>query len=168
MRVPLPSVVAGVAVVALGAAGLIRAAVPQGAGGTASAPLTVTGAFVRAPVPPTKEAAAYFTVHNTGSAADRLIAVVTGASRESMLHKDVNGRMVPLPKGVSIPAHGTLVLTAGHDHVMLEQLVGTMSAGQQVRLTLTFQHAGTIDVTAPVIGPAAAVPTESGSAGPSH
>jgi len=163
----MPAVVAGVAVAALGAAGLVRAAVPTGSGGgTTAAPITITGAFVRAPAPPTQEAAAYFTVHNNTGTADRLIAVVTGAARESMLHEDEGGRMVPLPAGASVPAHGTLVLTAGQDHVMLEQLVGTMRAGQSVQLTLTFQHAGTIDVTAPVIAPGAAAPTAAGAAAP--
>lgn len=166
MRLPLPAVVAGLAVAALGAAGLVRAAVPSGSdGGTAAAPITVTGAFVRAPAPPNEEAAAYFTVHNNTGTADRLIAVVTGAAHESMLHEDAGGRMVPLPAGARVPAHGTLVLTAGQDHVMLEHLVGTMRAGQSVQLTLTFQHAGTVDVTAPVIAPGAPAPTISPAGG---
>jgi copper(I)-binding protein len=168
MRMPLPALVAGLAVAALGAAGLVRAAVPTGAdAGTAAAPITVTGAFVRAPAPPTKEAAAYFTVHNNSDSADRLVAVSTGAARESMLHTDVGGRMTMLMSGVRVPAHGTLVLTAGQDHVMLEHLVGTMRAGQSVQLTLTFQRAGTIDVTAPVIAPGAPAPTAPGGLTPS-
>ena len=167
MRLPMPAAVAGFAVAALGAAGLIRAAVPAGPAAVRSvAPITVTGAFVRAPAPPTQQAAAYFTVHNNTGSADRLIAVVTGAARESMLHEDDEGRMVPLPSGAIVPAHGTLVLTAGQDHVMLEQLVGTMRAGQSVRLSLTFQHGGTIDVSAPVIAPGAAAPTGAGAAAP--
>jgi copper(I)-binding protein len=142
--------------------------VPTGAdAGTAAAPITVTGAFVRAPAPPTKEAAAYFTVHNNSDSADRLVAVSTGAARESMLHTDVGGRMTMLMSGVRVPAHGTLVLTAGQDHVMLEHLVGTMRAGQSVQLTLTFQRAGTIDVTAPVIAPGAPAPTAPGGLTPS-
>lgn len=159
MRLPMPALVAGLAVAALGAAGLVRAAVPSNAG-TAGPAITITGAFVRAPAPPTQEAAAYFTVHNNTGSADRLIAVVTGSARESMLHQDVGGRMVSLPAGASVPAHGTLVLSAGQDHVMLEQLIGTMRAGQTVRLTLTFQHAGAVDVTAPVIAPGAAAPSD--------
>jgi copper(I)-binding protein len=167
MRVPMPAVAAGLAVAALGAAGLVRAAVPSGVdGATSAAPITVTGAFVRAPAPPTKTAAAYFTVHNNTGTADRLLTVTTGAARESMLHNDVNGRMTMLMSGVAVPAHGTLVLTAGQDHVMLEHLVGTMRAGQRVQLTLTFQHAGTIGVTAPVIAPGAAAPTGAGTVAP--
>ena len=33
---------------------------------------------------------------------------------------------------------------------------------ESVRLTLTFQHAGTVDVTAPVIAPGAPAPTTPG------
>ena len=166
MRLPLPALVAAAAVAALGAAGLIRGAVPASSPAPSVSPITVSGAFVRAPAPPTQEAAAYFTVHNNTAAADRLLAVTTGAARESMLHQDVGGRMVPLPAGATVPAHGTLVLTAGQDHVMLEQLVGTMQAGQTVTLTLTFEKAGTIQVSAPVIAPGAAAPTGSNAAAP--
>ncbi|HEU5006816.1 MAG TPA: copper chaperone PCu(A)C [Jatrophihabitantaceae bacterium] len=167
MRLPMPALVAGLAVAALGAAGLVRAAVPSDGGGTAAAPITITGAFVRAPAPPTKEAAAYFTVHNNTGSADRLVAVSTGAARESMLHQDVGGRMTMLMSGVRVPAHGELVLTAGQDHVMLQHLVGTMRAGQSVRLTLMFQRAGTVEVTAPVIAPGAPAPTTPGGTAPS-
>lgn len=161
MRIPLPAAVAGVAVAALGAAGLIRGAVPQSAPSAGAPHLVVTGAFVRAPAPPTKLAAAYFTVRNDGGTADQLLSVQTPAAGEAMLHTDVGGRMVALATGAVVPAHGTLVLRAGGDHVMLERLTATMRAGQRIVLALTFREAGTIDVTAPVIAPGAPAPTAS-------
>lgn len=161
MRIPLPAAVAGVAVAALGAAGLIRGAVPQSAPAASAPHLVVTGAFVRAPAPPTKLAAAYFTVRNDGGTADQLLSVQTPAAGEAMLHTDVGGRMVALATGAVVPAHGTLVLRAGGDHVMLERLTATMRAGQRIVLALTFREAGTIDVTAPVIAPGAPAPTAS-------
>lgn len=161
MRIPLPAAVAGVAVAALGAAGLIRGAVPQSAPAASAPHLVVTGAFVRAPAPPTKLAAAYFTVRNDGGTADQLLSVQTPAAGEAMLHTDVDGRMVALATGAVVPAHGTLVLRAGGDHVMLERLTATMRAGQRIVLALTFREAGTIDVTAPVIAPGAPAPTAS-------
>lgn len=161
MRIPLPAAVAGVAVAALGAAGLIRGAVPQSAPSAGAQHLVVTGAFVRAPAPPTKLAAAYFTVRNDGGTADQLLSVQTPAAGEAMLHTDVGGRMVALATGAVVPAHGTLVLRAGGDHVMLERLTATMRAGQRIVLALTFREAGTIDVTAPVIAPGAPAPTAS-------
>ncbi|HVU91031.1 MAG TPA: hypothetical protein VHC23_02285, partial [Jatrophihabitans sp.] len=82
MRLPWTAVAGGVAVAALGATGLIRGAMPQSAatsGNAPSAPIVVTGAFVRPPVPPSTNAAAYFTIYNTTGKADELLSVESGA-----------------------------------------------------------------------------------------
>jgi copper(I)-binding protein len=155
MRLPWPAVVGGTAVAALGAAGLIRGAMPQTAPSSTPsgvAPIVVTGAFVRVPVPPTEIAAAYFTVRNTTSTADRLVGVQTGAGATAVLHTvNADGSMSASPSAV-IPPHGSLVLTTGKAHVMIEQLFGKLVAGQTVNIELDFQNAGEIDLVAPVIG----------------
>ena len=172
MRLPWPAVLGGTLVVALGAAGLIRGAMPETAAAhgttpSAAGPIAVTNAYVRAPVPPTDEAAAYFTVYNTTGTADRLLSVQSGAGESAVLHVTEGADMVTAPaSGVVIPAHGTLVLQAGQDHVMIEHLIGTIKAGQSVDLELTFQNAGPISVVAPVLGlsqPAPAQPSPSQS-----
>ncbi|MCW2598104.1 MAG: periplasmic copper chaperone [Pseudonocardiales bacterium] len=162
MRLPWPAVVGGSLVVALGAAGLIRGAMPQSAAsGPAPSPgsVVVTGAYVRAPVPPTQSAAAYFVVYNTTAHDDRLQRVVTGAGATAVLHTEVNGQMTATGSGVVIPAHGSLVLSTGNGHVMIEHLFGPLTAGQDVNIELDFQIAGPINVTAPVIAVGAPAPT---------
>jgi copper(I)-binding protein len=143
-------------VAALGVAGLIRGAVPQAAASSTPssvAPIVVTGAYVRVPVPPTQIAAAYFTVRNTTNAADRLVGVQTGAGATAVLHTvNADGSMSASPSGAVIPAHGALVLTTGKAHVMIEQLFGKLVAGQTVDIELDFRNAGSMDVVAPVIG----------------
>lgn len=167
MRLPWPALAAGTVIAALGAAGLVRAAMPQAATGSspapsAAGPIAVTGAFVRAPAPPTQIAAAYFTVYNTTGTPDRLLSVESGAGASAMLHRDTpDGRMIPEPGGVVIPAHGTLVLTVGKQHVMIEGLYGKLLPGQTVNLELDFQNAGSIDVVAPVVSATAPAPTAS-------
>jgi periplasmic copper chaperone A len=167
MRIPLSTLLAGVAVALIGGAGLIRGAVPlgvaSGGGSSGSAPIVVTGAYVREPAPPTDAAAAYFTVYNTTGTDDRLLSVVTGAGRTSTLHTLVDGRMTAAANGAVIPAHGTLVLSTGTGHVMIENLFGTLKPGQSVNLALTFATAGTITVSAPVIALGAPAPTGSNS-----
>jgi periplasmic copper chaperone A len=163
MRLPRSAVASGTLAVALGAAGLIRAAVPvpvaSGSPAPAAAPIVVTGAYVRAPVPPTRIAAAYFTVYNTTGSADRLGAVTTGAGATALIHTVASdGSMTAAPNGVRIPAHGKLVLATGGAHVMIEHLFGTLAAGQTVNIELDFDNAGTVDVTAPVIAVGAPVP----------
>lgn len=164
MRLPWPALTGGAIVAAVGAAGLIRGAMPQpsatDSGGPAANPIVVTGAYVRAPVPPTQSAAAYFTVYNTTATPDRLLSVGSGAGATAVLHTvGANGSMTVAPNGAVIPAHGHLTLSTGRGHVMIEQLYGTLKPGQHVDLELDFAEAGSIDITAPVIAAGAPVPS---------
>jgi copper(I)-binding protein len=166
IRPPLSLVAAGV-VVLVGLAGLVRGALPQSAatGSTsstvASAPIVVSGAYVREPANGIN-AAAYFTVYNTTAKADTLTTVIAGAGAESSLHtENPNGAMQLNPNGVTIPAHSHVTLSPGVGHVMIEKLYGPLTAGQTVNLQLTFATAGEVLVTAPVIGITAPAPTGS-------
>jgi copper(I)-binding protein len=164
MRTPWPALAVGVAALVLGGAGVVRGSMPQAppaapSASAAAAPIVVTDAYVRQPVQGATTAAAYFTAYNTTAKPDRLISVTSGAGATAVLHTYINGRMTAARAGVTIPAHGSLALSTGKGHVMLEQLYGPLTAGSSVDLQLTFSRAGTIDVTAPVIGLAAAPPT---------
>jgi copper(I)-binding protein len=162
MRIPWPAALAGTLLVAAGAAGLIRGAVPLAAGGSSSAAaIVVTDAYVRQPAAPTDAAAAYFTVYNTTAEDDRLMSVTSGAGATAVLHAVVNGRMTAGASGVVIPAHGRLVLSAGQGHVMIERLFGALLPGQNVNLELVFANAGPIDISAPVLALAAPAPNGS-------
>jgi copper(I)-binding protein len=137
-----------------------QSAASPGSTQSAAGPIVVTGAYVRAPVPPTQIAAAYFTVYNTSNADDRLSDVQTGAGADSVLHTVApDGSMSAAANGALIPAHGRLVLSTGKAHVMIEHLFGKLVAGQTVNLELDFQKAGSIDVVAPVIAVGAPAPT---------
>ena len=172
MRLPFAAVAAGVFVTVLGAAGLVRAAVPQGAAGsggltTDTAPIVVTGAYIRPPVPPTKTAAAYFVVRNTTNEPDVLQSVITGAGSTAALHTiQPDGSMAVAATGVTIPAHGTLRLSPGTGHVMIEGIYGKLTGGQTVNMTLQFRDAGPIEVTATVV-PFGQSPTAASSSGTS-
>ncbi|HEV7204779.1 MAG TPA: copper chaperone PCu(A)C [Jatrophihabitans sp.] len=155
------AVAGGVAAVVLGSAGLVRAAIPQheSTGSGAPGTISVSGAYVRAPAPPTDAAAAYFTVYNTTGQDDRLTQVVSGAGATSTLHVESGGSMVAAANGLVIPAHGSVVLSTGKGHVMIEHLFDKLTAGQTVNLELDFRTAGPIDVVAPVIALGAPAPT---------
>jgi copper(I)-binding protein len=177
MRAAVVSTAAAVLVGALGIVGLARGAVPQGASssssstpdmsgmsmgmnsGGAAGSISITGAYVRQPASP-DVAAAYFTIHNEGSAPDTLQSVQTGAGQQADLHTSAGTTMADMPNGLTIPAHGTVVLTAGSYHVMIEKPIGAIKAGQTVNLQLFFAKAGPIDVAAPVIAILAPAPTE--------
>ena len=159
MRAPLLPVCAGVLVAAAGAVGLIRGAAAQPVPSASSAGIVVTNAYVRAPVPPSRTAAAYFTVANTTGRADRLISVDTDAGAESVLHTlNPDGSMSVVPNGVVVRAHSRLVLATGRGHVMIERTYSGIEPGRTVHLELDFRRAGVIHVAAPVIAVGAPVP----------
>ncbi|MBE7189850.1 copper chaperone PCu(A)C [Jatrophihabitans endophyticus] len=149
----MKGVVAAVVLVVLGVAGLVRGQIATPA---ASAPpdpgqVTVGGAYVVAPVPPNKTAAAYFTVTNSTSHDDRLLSVQTGAGSTAVLHRLIGGVMTAEAGAVTVPAHGTFTLKPGKGHLMIGGLFDTLTPGQHVSITLSFEDAGTIGVTAPVV-----------------
>lgn len=168
-RLPWPAAVAGIGLALVGAAGLIRGAVPQavasGPSNSSAPPIVVSGAFVRPPVPPSDLAAAYFTAYNTTDRPDVLLSVTSGAGASNVLHVIVDGQMTAISGGVTVPAHGSLVLSVAKGHVMIGQLFGPLKAGQTVNLELTFQNAGQVTVAAPVVPFGASVPGATPSTG---
>jgi copper(I)-binding protein len=163
---PAVSVFAAGVVAVLGMAGLIRGAVPQvtgtGVGGAATDPIVVSGAYVREPASP-DVAAAYFTVYNTTGADDTLSSVASGAGADASVMTEDGGGMRVLPAGLRVPAHGSVTLSPGKGHVMIEHLFGTLRPGQYVNLQLNFANAGPLNVSAPVIAIRAPAPTAGAS-----
>ena len=155
MRIPWSAAVAAVVVAAAGVAGLVRAAEPERSE-AASAPIVVSNAWVRPPAPPNNSAAAYFTVQNTTGHADRLESVTANVGSSAVLH---TAQMSLNKAGVLIPAHGRLVLSTGHGHVMIQRIRTQLRPGTKVDLQLRFAHAGVVPATARVIALGAPDPT---------
>lgn len=148
--------------VALGAAGLVAGwagSADSSGGPAAQRAISITGAWVRQPVPPIRSAAAYFTVHNTTSRPDELVAVTTDAGTSAVLH---TAGMTPAGT-VTVPAHGALRLSTGHGHVMIQGTKPEVSPGHRIQLDLRFIHAGVVSVQAPVISYLSSAPTSGGS-----
>lgn len=184
VSLPIGRVAAAVACL-LGVAGLVRGLVPSdpsGAGPTQAAvpvpadavvtgDIAVYGAYLREPASP-DTAAAYLTMVNVGDQDDRLIEVASGASRSASIHDVPTGaEPTPNPTGgasvgmdetgdVTLSPGKKITLSPGNGHIMLEGLTGTLAAGQQVSLLLTFDRAGQVLLQVPVIGIGAPVPAE--------
>lgn len=97
---------------------------------------------------------AYFTVHNQGSEADRLIAVSSPRAQTSRLHtQSGNDGMMNMQHvaGMDIPAHSEVTFQPGANHVMLSGMQQPLKAGEQFPLTLEFAKAGTIEVLVTVL-----------------
>lgn len=119
--------------------------------------LTIDTVFSRATV--ARSGGAFLVIENLGDTADRLIAAHTEVAARTELHEmtvenDVM-RMHEVEGGIEVPAHGTATLAPGGLHVMMMGLSGPLEQGQTFDLTLTFEQAGEITLTVPVMAPAA-------------
>jgi len=114
----------------------------------ATGDLTITSPYLPKPVD-TSMAAAYFVVRDAG-AADHLDRVTApGFAREVRAHTTKNDKMI-MVRGYDVPAHGTLTLARGGNHLMLMTLSRMPRPGQTVTLRLYFAKAGRVDVKVPV------------------
>lgn len=114
---------------------------------------TVDKAWARETPPTAKSGAAFVTIHSTTG--DRLLSVASDAAKTVQLHTHVeeNGvmKMTHVMGGIDIPKDGMVMLKPGSFHIMMMGLHGPLKKGAMVPITLTFEHAGDIDVMATVL-----------------
>lgn len=135
--------------------------------------LKIETPWSRATPPGAKVAAGYLTIINTGDVPDRLVAAKTEIAGRTEIHEMTmdNGvmRMRALPDGVAIAPGATEVLKPGGNHVMFMALRAGIKTGDEVKVTLTFEKAGDIDVVFPAAKIGAMSPGgKSGSGGHGH
>jgi periplasmic copper chaperone A len=105
--------------------------------------------------------AGYCIIRNDGAKPDRL----TGGTAEFAdveIHqtKSEEGvtEMRELKTGLNIPAHGSVGLAPGGYHLMFTHLSQALTKGQTLKATLTFEHAGDVEVEFKVVAPGASGP----------
>ncbi len=117
--------------------------------------LQITGYWTRAMLPGQKVAGGYVTVANKGGSDDRLVAVATPMAGRGEIHEmamvDDVMKMRPLPDGLPIPAGETLELKPGGYHLMFMAVETPFQEGDMVPVTLTFDKAGDVSLTLPVM-----------------
>lgn len=135
---------AAVAVILLGTAAF--------AGDIEAGALTIKNAWARPSIGAHGNSAAYLTIHNSGDTADRLIGAATPQAGKVELHSNLREgdiiRMRAVEDGIVVPAHGMVSLKPGGTHIMLMQLSEPLKMDGTLPLTLTFEQAGTVTVTA--------------------
>lgn len=146
---------AATAVAAAGALVLTGCGGSEGSGsGDGRAKLSVDSAYM--PQPVSDMAAGFLTITNDGGAADRLTSVSSDAAGQVTVHETVDGAMQEV-EALEIPAHGSLVLESGGNHLMFEQLRHRPKQGQNVSVQLHFDRSDPVTVEIPV-KPATYVP----------
>lgn len=129
--------------------------------GDADGALTVNDAWVRETIPVDDDAGvvtgAFMQIKNTTGATDTLVSTAVDPAIATVveLHEtvvDVNDRMQmrPVEGGIPIPANTTVDLKPGGYHVMLIDVQRTLTPGETVILTLTFESGTVITVEAEV------------------
>jgi copper(I)-binding protein len=116
----------------------------------APAPLKIDGAWARATAGAARNGAAYMTIQNDGTTADRLVAASSPIAGSVELHAHLKDgdvmRMRPVT-AVDIAPGAPAVLQPGGLHVMLLDLKGPLKDGETFPLTLTFEKAGKVTVS---------------------
>ena len=132
---------------------LVLVTLLAGCGGSKN-DVTVEAVWMRSSPMIDNAGAAYMLIENTGTSDDRLISASSDAAATIEIHetKDVGGmmQMAPVEGGVPIPAGDAVELKPGGLHVMFLGLTRELNVGDEVEITLTFENAGTINVTAEV------------------
>ena len=135
---------------------LTLAAILASSGGVSASGVMIMEAFARASATPTASAgAAYISLMNHASQADRLLSVSTPAARTVEIHMTdvVDGVMkMKSVQSLEIPAMGTLEMKTGGYHIMLIGLTAPLKKGEEIEVTLTFEKAGQVTVKVPVGG----------------
>lgn len=117
--------------------------------------LELTGIWARAMLPGQRAGGGFVTIKNTGAEADRLVSVATDAAGKSEIHEmaviDGVMKMRPLADGLVIGAGETVELMPGGYHLMFMNVPEPFAEGTTIKVTLTFERAGTVDLELPVM-----------------
>ena len=106
----------------------------------------------RATLPGQPVGGGFMTITNTGAEADRLVSVAApSVSDDVQIHEmavtDGVMTMRPLPNGLEIPAGTKVELKSGGFHLMFMAIKKPFKEGESIPATLTFEKAGSVDVT---------------------
>ncbi|SDD97751.1 copper chaperone PCu(A)C [Rhodospira trueperi] len=116
-------------------------------------PLTIADPWARASAGRARAGAAFMSITNDGAEADRLVAADADVSEVVELHTHIkDGDVMRMRKveAIDVPADETTVLQPGGLHVMFIGLHESLKEGEAFPVTLTFEHAGDVEVTVTV------------------
>ena len=119
--------------------------------------LVIHHPWSRQPLPSSDVAAGFMEIVNNGTEDDRLVKATATVSTTAQIHEMSmdNGvmKMSELADGLVIPAGATVELKPGSYHVMFIGLKERPVEGTAFEGTLTFEKAGTVDISYDVEAP---------------
>ena len=126
-----------------------------GAASIANAQIRVVQPYAHATSQGQATAAVYLRLTNTGPVIDKLIGAATPVARRVELHTmALEGNVMRMAEldGIPVAPGRDVELSPGFAHLMLMDLTGPLIGGTEFPLQLTFQQAGTVNVTVKVEG----------------
>jgi copper(I)-binding protein len=159
---------AGALAVTVALAGAAALSVPAAAaGGYDLGSIHISQPWSRATPKGAAAGAGYMTLTNKGATPDRVSCVSDDASAQCQIHTmTMEGgvmKMRPVEGGLEIKPGESVALKPGGNHMMFLALKHPLEQGQTVKVTLKFDHAGTIDIDYPVVAIGAPAPGASTS-----
>ena len=104
----------------------------------------------------------YIEIKNNGTAPDKLLNGSVSVAKRLQIHsttiEDGVAKMREVTSGIEIKPGETIKFEPGASHLMFVNLMQPLHEGETVRGTLTFEHAGTIDIEYVVLGMGAKAP----------
>jgi copper(I)-binding protein len=117
-------------------------------------PIIIEGAYARAAAASGGASAAYMTITTEGEA-DKLVAAASPAARKVELHThtldDQGVARMRQVMAIAVEPGESTVLKPGGLHVMMMGLTQELAEGDALELTLTFETAGDVTLTVPVM-----------------
>lgn len=125
--------------------------------------IRVDQAWARASILGSRPGVAYLTIRNEGSSADRLLGATSPAAGSVMIHvSEMSGDVMKMHgvPDLEIAPGEQVVLKPGGTHLMLMELREPLRKGERLPLSLDFEHAGTVAVSASILSPGAKGPKD--------
>lgn len=112
--------------------------------------IEIGGPWARASAADAGTGGGYFTLANKGATPDRLVGATSPAAGRIEIHAiKVVGpglRMRQREDGLVVPSDTTLTLKPRGYHLLLIDLKTPLEEGTRIAVTLTFEHAGSLDI----------------------
>ena len=141
----MTSIIRGLACAALASSLL---APPSHAETAASRDLVITQPWSRATPGGAKVAGGYLTIENRGAVPDRLLSASSAVAKTLEIHEMTveSGVMTmrPIEGGLTIEPGKPVKFAPGGAHLMFVELKAPLKQGEQIPVTLTFEHAGEV------------------------
>jgi len=127
---------------------------------TSVGPIKIEDLAARAMVPGAKVGGGYLSITNTGTQPDKLVSASAERAQSVQVHEmsTSNGIMVmrEMKGGLDLPAGQTITLEPGGNHLMFMDVKERFKQGEDIKATLTFEKAGSVEVmfaVGPIAGP---------------